>query len=84
MIGDALEKLKEIPDKSVDLIFADPPFFKDDIHQVVENLNEREYLNNDGILLIERSVQTEKNDIESFKTEPFKRIGDSLLYKIEK
>lgn len=26
MIGDALEKLKEIPDESVDLVFADPPY----------------------------------------------------------
>ena len=26
IIGDALEKLKEIPDKIVDLVFADPPY----------------------------------------------------------
>src|SRR3989344_6124568 len=26
IIGDALEKLKEIPDESVDLVFADPPY----------------------------------------------------------
>lgn len=81
---DAIRFTKISDHAKYDLILADPPFFKDDIHQVVENLNERDYLNDDGILLIERSVQTEKKDIESFKTEPFKRIGDSLLYKIEK
>ena len=26
IVGDALEKLKEIPDESIDLIFADPPY----------------------------------------------------------
>jgi site-specific DNA-methyltransferase (adenine-specific) len=26
IIGDALEKLKELPDESVDLVFADPPY----------------------------------------------------------
>ena len=26
IIGDCLEKLKEMPDESVDLIFADPPY----------------------------------------------------------
>ena len=26
ILGDCLEKLKEIPDKSVDLVFADPPY----------------------------------------------------------
>lgn len=63
-----------------DLILADPPFFKDDIHEVFKNLVEREFLNEDGILILERSKQTEKNDIEKFGLEPFKKIGDSLLY----
>ena len=26
ILGDSLEKLKEIPDESVDLVFADPPY----------------------------------------------------------
>src|SRR3990167_1783725 len=26
ILGDCLEKLKEIPDESVDLVFADPPY----------------------------------------------------------
>ncbi|OGU54530.1 MAG: 16S rRNA (guanine(966)-N(2))-methyltransferase RsmD [Ignavibacteria bacterium RBG_13_36_8] len=64
-----------------DLIIADPPFFKDDIHLVVKNLIEREYLNKGGILIIERSIQTEKKDVDNFGIQPFKRIGDSLLYQ---
>lgn len=76
----ALKFSKLSEHETYDLILADPPFFKDDIHEVFKNLIEREYLNEDGMLLIERSIQTEKNDIENFELEPFKRIGDSLLY----
>ncbi len=67
-----------------DLILADPPFFKNDIHKVVDNLMERDYLADDGIMIIERSIQTKDEDIEHFKREPFKRIGDSLIYQFEK
>ena len=64
-----------------DLILADPPFFKDDIHTVLENLLEKNYLKEDGLIIIERSIQTKEKDIEHFKCEPFKRMGDSLFYK---
>jgi len=67
-----------------DLILADPPFFKDDIHTVVNKLIERDYLNSGGTIIIERSIQTEKNDKENFGIEPFKKIGDSLLYRFDK
>lgn len=66
-----------------DLIIADPPFFKDDVHTVLNNLLERNYLKENGLLIIERSVQTREKDIEHFKTEPFKRMGDSLFYQFE-
>ncbi len=64
-----------------DLILADPPFFKDDIHSVVKNLLERNYLNEGGRIIVERSIQTDKEDKLNFGIEPFKRIGDSLLYR---
>lgn len=64
-----------------DLILADPPFFKDDIHAVVRNLLEKNFLNEDGRIIVERSIQTEKEDKLNFGTEPFKRVGDSLLYQ---
>ena len=65
-----------------DLIIADPPFFKDDIYNVVVNLINNKYFAVDGFMVIERSVQTKEKDIENFKTEPFKTIGDSCLYEI--
>ena len=67
-----------------DLILADPPFFKDDIHTTVENILEREYLNENGMMIIERSIQSKEKDIEKFGREPFKRIGDSLIYQFVK
>jgi 16S rRNA (guanine966-N2)-methyltransferase len=63
-----------------DLVIADPPFFKDDIHEVVKNILDRGFLNDEGILLIERSVQTQKKDEDSFNKEHFRRLGDSLIY----
>lgn len=78
---DAVKFTKISNHDSYDLILADPPFFKDDIHDVVKNILERDYLNSSGILIIERSVQTEKKDMETFGTEAFKKVGDSLLYQ---
>ncbi|MBA4251119.1 MAG: 16S rRNA (guanine(966)-N(2))-methyltransferase RsmD [Chlorobiaceae bacterium] len=64
-----------------DLIFADPPFFAYDIYRVVENIYEKKILSDEGILLIERSIQTLAKDVENFKLEPFKRIGDACIYE---
>ncbi len=49
-----------------DLIIADPPFFKDDIHKVVDNLIKNNFLSPNGYLLIERSIQTKNKDIDKF------------------
>ena len=65
-----------------DLIIADPPFFKDDIYNVVVNLINNKYFDVDGFMIIERSIQTQEKDIENLKAEPFKIIGDSCLYEI--
>ncbi len=68
---------------SYDLILADPPFFNDDIHEVVKNLIENNFLNEEGMLIIERSVQTESKDIAAFGIGPSRKIGDSLIYEFE-
>lgn len=65
-----------------DLILADPPFFKDDIYKVVENILTNRYLADDSFLFIERSIQTKQKDIDNLKSEPFKIIGDTCLYQI--
>jgi 16S rRNA (guanine966-N2)-methyltransferase len=65
-----------------DLILADPPFFKDDIYKVVENIISKRYLADESFIFIERSVQTKLKDTDCFKSEPFKIIGDTCLYQI--
>jgi 16S rRNA (guanine966-N2)-methyltransferase len=70
--------------KGYDLIIADPPFFKDDIYKVVENLLQHDFLSKGGFIIIERSIQTKEKDIANFKAKPFKIIGDACLYEIHK
>lgn len=65
-----------------DLILADPPFFQYDIYKVVENILTDRYLADESFIFIERSVQTKLKDSDSFKSEPFKIIGDTCLYQI--
>jgi 16S rRNA (guanine(966)-N(2))-methyltransferase RsmD len=67
-----------------DLIFADPPFFKDDIYEAAENLLANNFLSQDGKIIIQRSIQTKEKDKLHFELEPFKIIGDSCLYSFQK
>ena len=69
-------------EKVYDLILADPPFYRDDIYNVVDNILNNKYLKDDCLMIIERSIQTKQNDIVNLKTEPFKIIGDACLYEI--
>lgn len=80
---DALRFSKIPGHEKYDLILADPPFFKDDIHIVVKNILKNNYLTWNGIMLVERSIQTKKEDEEAFGFEAFKRMGDSLIYLFE-
>jgi 16S rRNA (guanine966-N2)-methyltransferase len=68
--------------KKYDLIFADPPFFKNDIYEVADNILNNNFLLEDGSIIIQRSVQTKEKDKLHFEVEPFKIIGDSCLYSI--
>lgn len=69
-------------DEQYDIIFADPPFFKKDIFLTVKRIFENNILKNEGSVIIQRSIQTAEEDEKCFQTKAFKRIGDSLIYKI--
>lgn len=71
------------PTIKYDLILADPPFFKDDIYNVVGNILRNKYLHTNCFMIIERSIQTKEKDIENLRIEPFKIIGDTCLYEIK-
>jgi 16S rRNA (guanine966-N2)-methyltransferase len=47
------------------------------------SMKENNFLNENGILLIERSVQTKENDVKNFDIEPIKKLGDSLIYQFD-
>lgn len=62
------------------MILADPPFFKNDIYKVVQNILTNGFLAEDGILIVERSIQTQREDETAFGKAAEKRLGDSLIY----
>lgn len=70
--------------KKYNLIFADPPFFKDDIYAAVENILAKDFLLQNGSIIIQRSIQTKEKDKLYFEVDPFKIIGDSCLYSINR
>lgn len=79
---EAITFSKRKPEIKYDLILADPPFFKDDIYEVIINLKSNEFLKEDGLIIIERSIQTKEKDIASFLVEPIKIIGDACIYEL--
>ena len=78
---DAISMSSAKRDRQYDLILADPPFFKDDIYQVVNNIFANNFLSEDGVMVIERSKKTRAEDEINFKVEVFRVIGDSCLYR---
>ncbi len=75
-------KMKE--HEKYNLILADPPFFNYDIHFVVKNILENNFLEEDGIFLVERSIQTKEKDETAFQQNFFRKLGDSLIYIFNK
>jgi 16S rRNA (guanine966-N2)-methyltransferase len=80
---EVLKFVNSFSDMNFNLILADPPFFKDDIYEVTKSVLANNFLNKDGFMIIERSIQTKEKDIKNFETEPFKIIGDACLYEIK-
>jgi 16S rRNA (guanine966-N2)-methyltransferase len=80
--SDVSEYSKRKPQVSFDLIIADPPYFSDNIYDVVKNLIHNNYLKEGGMIIVERSTQTKEKDILNFGIDPFKIIGDTSLFEI--
>lgn len=81
--SEALKFVNSFEEREFDLVLADPPFFKDDIYKVVESVLINKYLSAEGIMIVERSIQTKEKDIQHFKIEPFKITGDACLFEIK-
>ena len=80
---EVLKFVNSFSEMNFDLILADPPFFKDDIYEVIRNILTNKFLTKDGFMIVERSIQTKEKDIQNFSIEPFKVIGDACLYEIK-
>lgn len=79
---DALDFSKRLPIKQYDLIYLDPPYFNNDVYNVVKNLIINNYLKVEGRIIIERSIKSKESDMLNFAVEPFRIIGDTCLYEI--
>lgn len=75
--------VRSAAENSFDLIIADPPFFDYDIYEVFNVIKAKKLLTAGGLFLVERSIQTRQKDIEAIGFEPYRRMGDSLIYIYE-
>ena len=77
--GDCLKELKKIPDKTFDLVFADPPYNLDDTKYLtmINEIFKKNCLKYDGYLIIEHSSKKVFNKIQCFNKS--KKYGDSTL-----
>ena len=64
----------------VDLVFFDPPFALDLAERTVPELLKHERLNEDAIVVIERSKLSKELDFEQLILESKRIIGDSVLW----
>ena len=80
---EALKFSRKDEHEQYDLIFTDPPFFKDDLYEVIENILTKNFLSANGSIIVQRSIQTKGKDKLHFEVEPFKIIGDSCLYALQ-
>ncbi|MCE1190365.1 MAG: 16S rRNA (guanine(966)-N(2))-methyltransferase RsmD [Ignavibacteria bacterium] len=70
-------------EQKFDLILADPPFFSYDIYDAVKNIKQNQLIAPEGLMIIERSIQTLDKDIRGFGFEPYRRLGDTCLFQLE-
>lgn len=77
---EALRFFKLAEHLEYDLIIADPPYFKSDIHEAFKLIFENNFISENGVLIIERSIQTADIDEQIFGQKAAKRLGDSLIY----
>ena len=57
--GDCLTELKRLPDKSVDMIFADPPYALEQLPMIPDLIFEKGLLKEGGIFVFEHGKQND-------------------------
>lgn len=73
LLGDCQKIIKTIPDKSVDLVYLDPPFFTQKTHSLVSRDNSKEFSFDDKW----KSLEEYLNFIEDVLTQCHKTLKDT-------
>jgi len=72
ILGDSIKEMKKLKDHSVDLIFADPPYFKkmgdiDFVQKLLDSAELKKLLAEDGILILEDPPHHPRGDSEGWQ-----------------
>ena len=70
--GDCIVQMESLPERSVDMIFADPPYNFDNFNELIEHAIL--HLNDNGVFVLESSVQ--EYSISPYRVNEY---GDSQL-----
>ncbi|MCX8056684.1 MAG: 16S rRNA (guanine(966)-N(2))-methyltransferase RsmD [Ignavibacteria bacterium] len=80
VVKDSAENYTRKTQEKFDLIFADPPYNSDSIYEVYRNIISRKLISENGVLVIQRSRNTIKEDTENFMLEPYRKVGGDVIY----
>ena len=69
LVGDCIALMNSLPEKSIDLIFADPPYDMESISTIPDLIFERGLLNKEGWFILEHSKKYDFRDRKFFKEE---------------
>ena len=64
--GSCVDKLASLPDRSVDLVFADPPYNWDKHEALADALIQKGFLKEGGEAIIEHSADTDLSHLPGF------------------
>lgn len=78
VLSDARSYLRRVEAESIDIILMDPPYLKDYINPLVENIVSLNILNEDGLIVIEHDFKDQiKFDEDYLELHKFKKYGKS-------
>lgn len=80
VVKDTAENFTKKTSVKFDLIFADPPYNSDTIYIVYQNIIFRNLVKDNGVIVIQRSRSTIKEDSEVFQMEPYRKVGGDVIY----